>query len=123
MSTSDFTQLASDGKRAAVSEFEESNQYNGRYDRIDASKLPSAESGPAYVLNGIHRALTGIAVINTILSNDMLSSDNGLEPLNGYMTGGLHSAIQALAEMAIDKIEIYADRIDEVRQENQAVPQ
>ncbi|MDR5777366.1 MULTISPECIES: hypothetical protein [unclassified Caballeronia] len=122
MNTADSTQLASDGKRGAVSEFEESNHYNDRYNRISAQPL-LGDAGAAHCLNHVHRALQGIAVVNTLLTNDRYSSDNGCEPLDGYMTGGLHSAIQALAEMAIDKIEFYADRIDEVQQENQAVSQ
>jgi hypothetical protein len=109
MNGTDFTQLAGDGKARSSSDYEVSNHYNDRYERIDGPAT-SDEAGATYCLNHVHRALQGISVINTILTNDSYSSDSGREPLDNYMTGGLHSAVQALAEMAIDKIEFYADR-------------
>lgn len=121
MNGTDSTQLASDGKQASGAEFEISNHYNERFLRIEERGLPEAAVWPAHILNNVHRALAGISVINTILSNDTMSADNGCEPLDGYMTGGLHTAIQVMAELAIDKIEFYADSLDRRVEKNEAI--
>ncbi|SAK88731.1 hypothetical protein AWB77_04815 [Caballeronia fortuita] len=105
----DFTQLASDGKRAADSEYEVPNQYNEIYARIDQKSLALDERVPAHTMNSVFVALSGISAITQILTNDATSKDQGREPLSAYLTGGLHSAIQALADLSMHKIEEFAD--------------
>lgn len=105
VSTTDFTQLASDGKQAA-------NLYDDSFERLGVLEVSErAVNSARMTLNRIHAALRGMAAINQILlANAIMDDCDGTPPMSQYLIGGLMSATQALTDLSLDCVETFADR-------------
>jgi len=73
---------------------------------------------PAVLFSNVHRSLLGIQAISQILAANGIAEENSShERLNGFLVGGLTSAIQMLSEFSVAALEEVVSRRDRERRE------